>query len=405
MAPMTVSPSLIHGQVAPGFEPVAAEFRKNFIKRGDTGAACTVYHQGTKVVDLWGGYRDRKTRAPWDEDTLEIVFSTTKGVAAIALAMLNSRGSLDYEERVASYWPEFAENGKEKVTVRQLISHQAGLAALDEPLDWAALADLDRMSQILARQRPDWEPGTRYGYHAVTLGFYENELVRRTDREHRSIGRFFAEEVAAPLGIEFYIGLPAEVPMSRIGTLEVDSNKLSYLVHTVKENPKTLRMVLGMMNPHSLTGRVLGSPLMNMGADFGNPAYRGVEFPAQGGIGQARAIARAYSAMAMGGEELGITPATMAALKAPAVPPRRGELDLVLGQELKHSLGFGKPCANLRFGTSDSAFGWPGYGGSFGFADPDAQVGFGYVMSRMGYSFTGDARTTAVANAVYRSLA
>jgi CubicO group peptidase (beta-lactamase class C family) len=405
MSTITVSPTLIHGQVARGFEAAEAEFRKNVAQRGEIGAACTIYHRGIKVVDLWGGYRDSKSQAPWEEDTMEIVFSTTKGMAAITLAMLNSRGCLDYEERVTAYWPEFGQNGKEKITVRQLISHQAGLAALDEPLAFSTMADLDQMAQILARQRPEWEPGTRHGYHAVTLGFYENELVRRTNPQRRSIGRFFADEVAARLGIEFYIGLPADVPLSRIGTLEINRNKLAFLTGTVKENPKTLRMVLAEMNPRSLTSRVLASPLMSMGADFTNSDFRGVEFPAHGGIGQARAIARAYSAMAMGGGELGITPATMAALKAPAVSPTRGERDLVMGMQVKHSLGFGKPCANLKFGSSDSAFGWPGFGGSFGFADPDAQIGFAYVMNRMGYSFTGDARTMSMANAVYRCLA
>jgi CubicO group peptidase (beta-lactamase class C family) len=336
---------------------------------------------------------------------MEIVFSTTKGMAAITLAMLNSRGYLDYDERVAAYWPEFGQNGKEKITVRQLISHQAGLAALDEPVEFSTMADLDKMAQILARQRPEWEPGTRHGYHAVTLGFYENELVRRTDPQGRSLGRFFADEVAAGLGIEFYIGLPADVPLSRIGTLEINSNKLAFVVGTVKESPKALRMVLAMMNPRSLASRVLNSPLLAKTADFTNPDYRGVEFPATGGIGQARAIARAYSAMAMGGGELGITPTTMAALKAPAVSPTRGERDLVIGFQIKHSLGFGKPSANLKFGSSDSAFGWPGLGGSFGFADPDAQVGFGYAMNRMSYSLTGDARAMSLAKAVYRCLA
>jgi CubicO group peptidase (beta-lactamase class C family) len=172
----------------------------------------------------------------------------------------------------------------------------------------------------------------------------------------------------------------------------------------IKQNPKMLRMVVAMMNPHSLASRVIGSPLMTLGADFANPAYRGVEFPATGGIGQGRAIARAYSAMATGGSELGITPRTMAALEAPAVAPAGGETDLVLGMPLKHSLGFGKPNDNLKFGSSDHAFGWPGSGGSFGFADPGAQIGFGYVMNRMGTSFTADARAMSLKDAVYRSL-
>jgi CubicO group peptidase (beta-lactamase class C family) len=404
MSTTTVSPTLIHGQAAPGFEAVEAEFRNNFAERGELGAAVTVYSRGSKVVDLWGGYRDSASQAQWDQDTMEIVFSTTKGMSAIALAMLNSRGYLDYDAPVVRYWPEFGQNGKENVTARQLISHEAGLAALDEPLEYSTLADLDQMAQILARQRPEWDPGTRWGYHAVTLGFYENELVRRTDPKHRSIGRFFAEEVAAPLGIEFYIGLPNDVPLSRIGTLEVNSNRFAWVLGTLKQNPRTLGMVVAFMNPGSLSSRVLNSPLMVQGADYSNPEYRGVEFPATGGIGQARAIARAYSAMATGGSELGITPKTMAALEAPAVAPSGGETDLVLGIEIKHSLGFGKPSENLKFGSSDSAFGWAGAGGSFGFADPDAQIGFGYVMNRMSTSFTADARAMALQDAVYRSL-
>jgi CubicO group peptidase (beta-lactamase class C family) len=396
--------SMIHGHVASGFEAVEAAFRRNFAERQEIGADCTVYHRGSKVVDLWGGYRDRKARAPWDEDTLEIVFSTTKGLAAITLAMLNSRGHLDYDERVTAYWPEFGRNGKETITVRQLISHQGGLPVLEDPVGYSTLADLDKMGEILARQQPLWEPGTRHGYHAVTLGVYENELVRRTDPDHRSLGRFFAEEVAIPLGIEFYIGLPEELPLSRIANLEINAQKLAFIVGTVREDPKALAMVLAMMNPRSLTSRVLASPLMTMGAEFANPAYRGLEFPATGGIGQARAIARAYSAMAMGGGELGVTSATMAALMAPAVAPARSERDLVMCRDVKHSLGFGKPCGNLKFGTSDGAFGWAGLGGSLGFADPDAQVGFGYVMNRMGRSLTGDVRAMSLADAVYSCL-
>jgi CubicO group peptidase (beta-lactamase class C family) len=201
MPKVAISPALLHGWVAPGFEAVETEFRKNFTERGDVGAACAVYHKGIKVVDLWGGYRDARTHAPWQDDTLEIVFSTTKGMAAICLAMLNARGRLNYDEKVVAYWPEFGQNGKHKITVRQLISHQAGLVALDQPLDLPTMADLDKMATILARQKPLWEPGTHCGYHSITLGFYQNELVRRTDPQRRSLGQFFADEVAARLGI------------------------------------------------------------------------------------------------------------------------------------------------------------------------------------------------------------
>jgi hypothetical protein len=183
-------------------------FAENFSRRGELGGACCVYHRGEKVVDLWGGVRDRATDEPWREDTMVIVYSSTKGLAAMTLALAHSRGWLDYDERVAAYWPEFARNGKETVTVRQLLAHQAGLFAFDEPVDRSVVADLDRLAAVLARQKPAWPPGTRQAYHAITLGYYEAELLCRIDPRRRSLGQFFQDEIAAPLGLEVYIRLP-----------------------------------------------------------------------------------------------------------------------------------------------------------------------------------------------------
>jgi len=179
------------GYVARGFEAVRAAFDENFTDRGELGGAVCAYVHGEKVVDLWGGVRNKKTGEPWDQDTMVIVFSATKGLAAMTLAVAHSRGWLDYDERVCTYWPEFAQCGKEGITVRQLLAHQAGLYALDEPVTRRLVADLDRLAVVLARQKPAWEPGTRQGYHAITLGFYENELLRRIDPQHRSLGQFF----------------------------------------------------------------------------------------------------------------------------------------------------------------------------------------------------------------------
>jgi CubicO group peptidase (beta-lactamase class C family) len=190
----------IHGTVAPGFEEVEAEFRKNFRERDELGAACAIYHEGEKVVDLWGGYRDLERRFPWQEDTLVLVYSATKGLAGMTVAVAHSRGLLDYDERVSTYWPEFAQGGKESITVRQLLSHQAGLSGLDKSLDLATIADPQRLAATIARQRPAWEPGTRHGYHGISLGWYEGELIRRVDPKRRSIGGFFQEEIAEPLG-------------------------------------------------------------------------------------------------------------------------------------------------------------------------------------------------------------
>ena len=181
----------VHGVVSPGFEAVRNAFGENFPRRRELGGAVCAYYHGQKVVDLWGGVRNRLTGEPWQDDTMVIVYSATKGLAAMTLAIAHSRGWLDYDERVCAYWPEFAQQGKERITVRQLLAHQAGLYALDEPVTRELVADLDRLGVVLARQKPAWEPGTKQAYHAITLGFYESELLRRVDPQHRSVGRFF----------------------------------------------------------------------------------------------------------------------------------------------------------------------------------------------------------------------
>ena len=192
----------VHGHVGGGFEAVREVFAENFARRGEVGGACCAYHHGEKVVDLWGGIRNKQTGEPWAQDTMVVVHSATKGLAAMTLAVARSRGWLDYEERVSTYWPEFAQHGKETITVRQLLAHQAGLFAFNEPVDRALLADLDRLAVVLARQKPAWEGGTRQAYHALTLGFYEGELIRRIDPRHRSLGQFFQDEIASTLGEE-----------------------------------------------------------------------------------------------------------------------------------------------------------------------------------------------------------
>ena len=197
---LAVASHAVEGHVSRGFEAVREAFAENFARRRELGGACCAYHHGEKVVDLWGGIRNKQTGEPWEQDTMVLVHSATKGLAAMTLALAHSRGWLDYEERVATYWPEFAQQGKEKITVRQLLAHQAGLFAFDEPVDRSVVADLDRLAVVLARQKPAWEPGTRQAYHAITLGFYEGELLRRVDPQHRSLGQFFQDEIATPLG-------------------------------------------------------------------------------------------------------------------------------------------------------------------------------------------------------------
>lgn len=386
----------IDGTVAPGFEPVRAEFELNFRKRSEIGAAVAAWWRGEKVVDLWGGRRTPDGDEPWNADTLVMVASTTKGLAAMTLAVANARGWLDYEAPVARYWPEFGRAGKAGVTVRQLLAHQAGLVLLDEKLTVERLHDLDAVARILARQRPAWPPGTRHGYHAITLGLYMQELIRRVDPARRTLGRFFQEEIARPLGIEFYIGLPPEIPDQRLAQLLLFSPWRALLALR-STPPQLIRKVL---QPRSLLRRSLAIP-----ADMDSNDRRclAVELPAGNGVGTARAIARAYSALAEGGAELGITPETFARLTEMPEPPQRP--DEVLGVPACYSLGFLRPWPDQWFGSSMRALGAPGAGGSFGFADPDARVGYAYVMNRFGFHLQDDPREKALRDAVYRAIA
>jgi CubicO group peptidase (beta-lactamase class C family) len=385
-------PVVVHGFARAGFEAVREAFADNFSRRKELGAACCIYQDGEKVVDLWGGIRNRATGEPWEEDTMVLVFSATKGLAAMAMALAHSRGWLDYEERVCTYWPEFAQQGKDKVTVRQLLSHQAGLFAFDEPVDKWVVADLDRLALVLARQKPAWEPGSRQAYHAITLGFFEGELLRRVDPRHRSLGQFFQDEIAAPLDLEFYIRLPETIPDSRLAVLE-------------KRNP--VKALLGLpfplmrasMNPRSPIFRAL---MVNPGSwiplDAKRIYARNLEIPSGGGVGTARAMARAYSVFATGGRELGLRPETLQALSAPAIPSAHGFYDEAVRGEVQFSLGFMKTCPSWPFGH-EGAFGAPGAGGSIGFADPSTGMAYAYVTNRMG-GVTGDPRDLALRNAI-----
>jgi CubicO group peptidase (beta-lactamase class C family) len=394
---MQVQTELIHGTVAPDFEAVEAEFRRNFAERGEWGAACAAYYRGEKVVDLWGGYRDLEGQLPWQEDTLILVFSTTKGVASLALAVAHSRGLFDYDEKVAAYWPEFAQNGKADITVRQLLSHQAGLCAIDEPLNINNMGDVEFVSGAVARQKPAWEPGTQHGYHAFSLGFYESELLRHVDPQQRTIGQYFRDEIAKPLDLEFYIGLPDNVPESRIAKIK-EQQTWKYLINLHKIPRTTL---LAFFVPNSLTMRALANPTFQGG--FNNRDIQRLEIAAVNGIGQVRAIAKAYSEFATGGKTLGLRPETLAALSQPARPPSGGTFDLVLRTHSVFSLGYIKPSKQAQFG-SEEAFGHPGAGGSFAFADPKRELAFAYAMNRMDYYLINDPREAALRNAVYRCI-
>jgi CubicO group peptidase (beta-lactamase class C family) len=389
----TPEQTAVDGFVSAGFEPVRDAFHENFAQRRELGAACCVYRHGEKVVDLWGGVRDRTIGDRWEPDTMTLVHSTTKGLSAMVLALAHTRGWLDYDELVCTYWPEFARAGKERITVRQLLAHQAGLFAFDEKVDRDVVADLDRLAAIMARQRPAWPPGERQAYHAISLGFYESELIRRTDPAHRSLGRVFHEEIATPLGIDFYIGLPASVPVARLAPLEPPSPW-----ERVTSLP--LRMTIAAMNPRSVLHRSLvANPGTSFYVDPALVVVRDLEVPSGGGVGTARAIARAYGVFAAGGGELSLRSDTIEQLMAPPTPSLHGFYDECFRGPAKFSLGFMRPSESVPFGHP-GAFGAPGAGGSFGYADPEVGIGYGYVTNRMGMDLRGDPRDVALRDAL-----
>jgi CubicO group peptidase (beta-lactamase class C family) len=372
---------------------VRRAFVENFISRGELGGACAAYYQGRKVVDLWGGIRNRSTGEPWQEHTKVIVYSATKGLAAMTMAMAHSRGWLDYERPVSYYWPEFAQNGKGDTTVRQLLAHQAGLFALDVHLTHDLVADLDRLAAVLARQTPAWPAGQRQAYHGITLGFYQGELMRRIDPAHRTLGQFFQDEIATPLGLEVYIRLPHTVEDSELATISRPG-----MMKMVTGFP--FRLLIDAYKPHSNIRRALeGSELPH---DSYSIYKREFEVPSGGGVGTARGIARAYSAFALG-SELGLAEDTLALLAAPATPSAHGFFDECMKGEARFSLGFMKPGPTIPFG-SPSSFGSPGAGGAMGFADPEQGLGYAYVTSQMGTTLTGDPRDVALRDALYEVI-
>jgi len=380
------SPS-IDGTVAPGFEPVRDAFLANFTDRDELGGAVCVVVAGDVVVDLWGGVRDHQTGAPWRADTMTLVHSTTKGLSGLVLALLHSRGLLDYDELVGTYWPEFAQAGKQDITLRQLLSHQAGLFAFDEHVDRDVVADLDRLAGAMERQAPIWPPGERQAYHAITLGFYENELVRRIDPAHRTIGQVLHDDIATPLGVgdEVYIGTPASLPDDRLAPL-VPPGWWARLTSF------PLSLTIDAMRHRSVLYRSL---MANPGTDFyvdpDHVIVRDLEVPSGGAVATARAIATVYGAFAAPGGPLGLRRETLDAIAAPASPARMGFDDALFHGPAHFSLGFMKPSELIDFG-SPSAFGAPGAGGSMGFADPAVRLGYGYVTDRMGMALQGERR-------------
>lgn len=372
----------INGFCEQGFEAVRDAFRANFEQGPDVGASVAVTKDGVAVVDLWAGDADAKG-TPWTEDTIVNVYSTTKTMAATCVLMLADRGELDLDAPVASYWPEFAQNGKEDVRVAHVMSHSAGLSGFDPPTP-VDLYDWDDLVGRLAAQAPWWKPGTQSGYHAVTQGFLQGEIVRRVSG--RTIGQFFREEIAEPLQADFHIGLDASHD-GRVGELI----------------PPAQGLGASATDPESIAARTFAGPNIN-GTEPKTRAWRAAEIPAAGGFGNARSVARIHSALACGGSVDGVRLMSQAGVERVLEEQTRGQ-DLVLGIPVVFGMGFGLNDPSFPISPNPRTFFWGGWGGSLAIIDLDARVSIAYVMNHMEANLVGDKRGAGIAMAVYQSLA
>jgi len=371
----------IHGTVAPGFESARRAFEENFARAGDyqeVGASFAAFHKGKCVVDLWGGFRDRTRTKPWKRDTLINIWSSTKGVTATAIAVLVDRGQLAYEDLVTKHWPEFGANGKEKITVAQVMSHRAGLNGFAEPTTIEDMYDWNACVAKLGRQKPAWLPGTASSYHAMTYGWLAGELVRRISR--KSIGAFVREEIAAPLDADVFIGLPRS-----------QEPRVAEMI-----GPKSVAPVPPLSEIAALC---LVNPQQNPEAP-NTRAWRAAAIPAANGQASAMGLARIYAALAGDGSLEGksiLSSKTIARMTTPTT--NNGDRDMMLGFVDAWGMGMALNRPGI-YGPNARAFGHSGWGGSFGCADPDAQLSIGYVCNQMGPDLVGDPRAAGLCNAV-----
>lgn len=399
--PTKVPPYNIHGFVAQGFEAVREKFIENFEKRSELGASLCVYKNGEKVIDIWGGFSDLKRQKPWEEDTMTIVFSTTKGMSSLALSLLHSQGHFSYDDAVTKYWPAFGQNGKENISIRTLLAHQAGLCALDRRLRIKTLLDIDKMSKILEEQTPAWVPGEEQGYHVWTIAFYIDQLVRRIDPKHRSLSDFFHEEIALPLNQPFYIGLPKAMDKEKVSKI-IPFSKLEFFRNSDQDRKKAS---FEMLKPWTLKFKTFLNPRFTLNlANFNKSKIQTLPIGSACGFGNARTIASIYNEFVMGGKNLGIHANTYAELERPPVKQSSGNNDLILEIPVHFSLGMAKPSPFIDFGTNHKAYGTFGAGGSVGFCDPDKKVAYSYVMNKMGIEIANDPREVALRTTIWACL-
>ena len=383
----------ISGACDARFERVREAFARNFAESGELGASVAVALHGELVVDLWAGSVDRQRTQPWERDTVVLVYSSTKGAVALAAHMLADRGLVDFEAPVADVWPEFAQAGKETLRLRYLLTHQAGLPAIDEELPLGAELEWDIMAGALSRQAPLWEPGEKMGYHAATFGWLVGEVIRRADG--RSVGTFIREEIAEPLGVEFLLGFGPEEDyrVSDLHLAQVPAEELPSLA------------AAALLEPTSMAARAFNIAPRGPNKGRNSRANRASEQPGSNGHSNARALATIYGALGNGGEWQGHRLLSEAAIRLAGTEQAQGR-DIVLQTPVRRTLGFMMPVSGVPDPRGDNAFGHAGMGGSVGFCDPDVGLGFGYAMNQMWTNTLDqdDPRATRLMRAVYESL-
>ncbi len=372
----------ISGTCSPRFAKVREAFIANFAERGDVGASFAVVQGGEVVASLWGGYADAAKTRPWAAETLTNVWSTTKGMAALCFAMLVDRGLTKYDDPVAKHWPEFAANGKDGVTIAQLLSHQAGLCGFDTPVTLEDFYDQPRAEAMLAAQAPFWALGTQSGYHAVTIGILANGLFKRI--EGRTLANFVREELATPYELDLYVGLP-----------DSEAHRASEIIA-----PPTLSSTDANPNPSRAQQAALANPVLDPLSANTRP-WRLAPIPSVNGHATALPLAHLYGAMANGGQLKGRKLVGPAAI-AEATKLRIHGTDAVLGIEARWAAGFLLNSHDV-YGDQQTAFGHSGWGGSFAFADPTRRLGVSYVMNAMGHNLIGDPRGMALVAATLAS--
>ena len=379
----------IGGRCEPGFERVLEAFTRTFTDRNEVGASVAVTVEGETVVDLWGGFADAALTRPWQRDTIVVVYSCTKGMVALAAHMLADRGLLDLEAPVVRYWPEFGEAGKAQIPVKWLLTHQAGLPLIEESLHPGASLEWDTMVHALERQAPMWEPGTKHGYHTGTFGWLVGEVVRRVAGV--SVGQFVREEIAQPLGVDFFIGFGPE-----------EDHRVADMIVSAPLSPGS-GVPASVADRGEIASRSFRSSPPKEGVGINHREMRAAEIPAGNGHGNARSFARIYGALACGGEIGGVR-----LVSAETVEKARAEQvcgrDAVLDIDTRRSLGFVLPLGEAGDVRGENAFGHSGMGGSAAWADPDVRVGFGYVTNSMWTGPDVDPRASGLAEAVYVSL-